>query len=60
MKIINDVIVFGDVQENALEQITNCRSECDQALLMADHHLGYSIPVGGVVAKGSEIDPYKD
>lgn len=54
------VRVFGDpVQENALEQIENVLKD-DRAVsgaLMADHHWGYSMPIGGVVAYQDAISP---
>jgi len=52
--------VFGDpVDEKALEQI-NVVLEDDRTIagaLMADHHLGYSMPIGGVVAYQDAISP---
>lgn len=52
--------VFGDpVDEKALAQI-NVVLEDERAVfgaLMADHHLGYSMPIGGVVAYQDAISP---
>lgn len=52
--------VFGDpVDEGALKQIENVLRD-DRAVhgaLMADHHLGYSMPIGGVVAYQDAISP---
>jgi tRNA-splicing ligase RtcB len=52
--------VFGDpVDEKALAQI-NVVLEDERAVagaLMADHHLGYSMPIGGVVAYEEAISP---
>jgi len=52
--------VLGDpVDEKALEQI-NVVLEDDRTIagaLMADHHLGYSMPIGGVVAYQDAISP---
>jgi tRNA-splicing ligase RtcB len=52
--------VFGDpVDEGALRQI-NTVLEDERAVagaLMADHHLGYSMPIGGVVAYEGAISP---
>lgn len=45
--------------EKAIEQINTCLAD-DRAVtgaLMADHHLGYSMPVGGVVAYDGAISP---
>lgn len=54
------IVVFGDpVQENALEQMQNvARDErVVAAALMADHHKGYSMPIGGVAAYEDAISP---
>lgn len=40
MKIINNIPVFGDVQENALTQIQECAKTAARCALMADHHQG--------------------
>lgn len=52
--------VFGDpVDAGALEQIENCLVD-DRAVagaLMADHHKGYALPIGGVVAYDGAISP---
>lgn len=52
--------VFGDpVDEGALRQITAVLDD-ERAVagaLMADHHLGYSMPIGGVVAYQDAISP---
>jgi len=51
--------VFGDPDEGALRQIETCLAD-DRAVagaLMADHHLGYSMPIGGVVAYEDAISP---
>lgn len=60
MQRIGDVAVFGDpVDHGALEQIR--RTACDPAVrataLMADHHKGYAVPIGGVVAYEGAISP---
>ena len=52
--------VFGDpVDKAALEQIENCLAD-ERAVagaLMADHHRGYSLPIGGVIAYDNAISP---
>ena len=58
MRWIGDVPVFGEpVDAGALEQIQRCRATADAAVLMADHHLGYAVPIGGVVAYKDAISP---
>ena len=52
---------WGDpVDEGAVRQIHACMADGTGAVggvLMADHHLGYSMPVGGVVAYEDRISP---
>ncbi len=58
MQMIGDIPVFGDpVDAGALEQIQRCRATADAALLMADHHIGYAVPIGGVVIYRDAISP---
>ena len=45
--------------EKALAQIENCMED-ERAVagaLMADHHLGYSMPIGGVIAYDGAVSP---
>ena len=58
MKIIEGVPVWGDpIDEGALKQILNCSKAAEQVAMMADHHLGYAVPIGGVVAYSESISP---
>jgi tRNA-splicing ligase RtcB len=58
MKYIDDIFVFGNpIDAGAMLQISNCKKEADYAALMADHHKGYSMPIGGVTAHNSRISP---
>lgn len=43
-------IIFGEHDENTLKQITDVASRAEKAALMADGHLGYIMPIGGVAA----------
>lgn len=52
-----DIPVFGDHEENTLEQIRMVARTADKAALMADGHLGYAVPIGGVVAYENRISP---
>jgi tRNA-splicing ligase RtcB len=51
--------VFGEPDQGAVDQMENVlRDERAVAgALMADHHLGYSMPIGGVVAYRDAISP---
>ena len=58
MQLIDNIPVWGSpVDEGALRQIKNCARTADRVALMADHHLGYAVPIGGVVAYTDSISP---
>jgi tRNA-splicing ligase RtcB len=58
MQIIDGIPVFGTtVDEGALRQIKTCARTADRVALMADHHKGYAVPIGGVVAYHRAISP---
>jgi tRNA-splicing ligase RtcB len=58
VKEIQGIPVYGDpVFEDALKQIEVCRKDSSGAALMADHHVGYSMPIGGVVAYPDHVSP---
>lgn len=46
---------FGPVDERALGQLEKCTRMGGHAVLCADHHPGYSQPIGGAVAYKSHI-----
>ena len=58
-QILNGVKVWGTPDPGALAQAVTCRQSGNvaAALLMADHHKGYSQPIGGVVAYRNQISP---
>lgn len=57
--IATPIAVWGDVQPEAVQQMEACvlHGDVAGAALMADHHLGYSQPIGGVIAYRSMISP---
>jgi len=59
MQIIDGIPVFGDpVDQGALEQIKNAQGYyASKVALMADHHLGFGVPIGGVVAYPEHVSP---
>lgn len=58
MKVVDGIPVWGDpVDEASLAQIKRCALTADKAALMADHHKGYAVPIGGVVAYHDSISP---
>lgn len=58
-QVIDGVRVWGTPDPGAVAQAVNCaRAGAVAAVaLMADHHLGYSQPIGGVVAYRGQISP---
>ena len=58
MQLIDGIPVWGTaVDEGALSQIRTCAKTADHVALMADHHKGYAVPIGGVVAYEKSISP---
>lgn len=58
MKIINGIPIWGEpIDEGALKQIEVCQNTAYKTAMMADHHLGYAVPIGGVVAYKNKISP---
>jgi len=58
MRWIEGIPVWGDpVDEGALSQIKTCAATAMHAALMADHHKGYAVPIGGVVAYEDSVSP---
>lgn len=59
MKFVNEnIAVWGDpIDGEAVRQIINCSRTAYQAAMMADHHKGYAVPIGGVVAYKDAISP---
>ncbi|MBW8051863.1 MAG: RtcB family protein [Cytophagales bacterium] len=51
------ITTFGEVDERALQQLKNCSENADYAVLCADHHPGYSQPIGGAIAYENHISP---
>ena len=54
---LNGIPIWGKLQDNAVQQILNCQKTADYCALMADHHLGYAVPIGGVVAYEDQVSP---
>jgi tRNA-splicing ligase RtcB len=51
IQMFDDIAVCGaPVDELALEQIRRCRPFVEKAAMMADHHGGMQVPIGGVIA----------
>lgn len=56
---VDDVAVFGKPDDASVRQIMTCRNGRNAvgAALMADHHKGYSQPIGGVVVYEDAVAP---
>src|SRR3954462_3225159 len=54
-----EITVRGDVEERAVQQLARCAEAGDavRAALLADGHVGYSQPIGGVVAYPEHVSP---
>ena len=55
-----DIISFGPADPAAAAQLERClgvSGEESRGVLCADHHLGYGMPIGGVVASNTHIMP---
>jgi len=57
MQFIDNIPVWGAPDPGALTQIKVCAKTADKVALMADHHKGYAVPIGGVVAYKNFISP---
>lgn len=59
MKKFGDIAVWGEpVFTDALEQIQRVAAHgAEKVALMADHHVGYSMPIGGVAAYREHLSP---
>lgn len=57
MELIDNIPVWGSPDEGAMSQIRTCALTADRVALMADHHKGYAVPIGGVVAYKNAISP---
>ena len=47
--------VFGEHDQSTLSQLRNVAKRAERAALMADGHLGYVMPIGGVAAYRDEV-----
>lgn len=52
---VTDLVVFGTHDENTLAQLADVATRADRVALMADGHLGYVMPIGGVAAYKNKV-----
>jgi tRNA-splicing ligase RtcB len=52
-------VIFGDHEQRVVDQLMRCLDPEDGArgVLCADAHLGYSAPIGGVMAYREHVSP---
>ena len=56
MQLIDDLRVWGEPLQEAVDQMKEAMKHgAVYGALMADHHIGYSVPVGGVIAYQGRI-----
>jgi tRNA-splicing ligase RtcB (3'-phosphate/5'-hydroxy nucleic acid ligase) len=56
---MGSIKTFGDVDARSLEQLERCMAagDADFGVLCADHHPGYSQPIGGAIAYEGFVSP---
>ena len=47
--------IFGQHEENTIRQLQDVASRAERAALMADGHVGYVMPIGGVAAYRNQV-----
>src|SRR5687767_3110568 len=56
----HNLVAFGPVEPASRQQIERCldaAGESSRGVLCADHHKGYSMPIGGVVSSSEVVMP---
>ena len=51
----HDVKIFGQHEPNTIAQLQDVASRAERAALMADGHVGYVMPIGGVAAYRDQV-----
>ncbi len=51
----NKIVIFGEHEPNTIAQLEDVASRAERAALMADGHLGYVMPIGGVAAYREQV-----
>jgi tRNA-splicing ligase RtcB len=60
MVVMESIVAFGEIEPASLNQLERCLAvsgEGSRGVLCADHHKGYSMPIGGVVASQAVVMP---
>jgi tRNA-splicing ligase RtcB (3'-phosphate/5'-hydroxy nucleic acid ligase) len=56
-KIVDNIPVWGEPLQDAVNQAVTVAKRAEKVALMADHHIGYAMPIGGVAAYQGQISP---
>jgi RNA-splicing ligase RtcB len=54
-RLNDNTIMFGQHEASAIDQIVNVSRKAEQAALLADGHLGFTMPIGGVAAYRDKV-----
>ena len=54
-KMSRPTVVFGEHQDNTLAQMADVAERAERTALMADGHLGYTMPIGGVAGYRDQV-----
>lgn len=55
-QLIQNIPVWGEPDPGAIDRNRQLRPHTGEAAaLMADHHLGYAVPIGGVIGYGNKF-----
>ncbi len=59
MKMTDGIAIWGEHEQATIEQIKRCAADehVVGAALLSDEHLGYAMPIGGVIAYREAISP---
>ena len=55
MKIIDNIVTFGDPDKGTINQMINVGQNAEKTVLCADAHVGYIMPIGGVAAYRNKV-----
>ncbi|MBX3015631.1 MAG: RtcB family protein [Caldilineaceae bacterium] len=56
-QLVDNIPVWGEPLLDAVAQAVTVGKRADAVALMADHHIGYAMPIGGVAAYREQISP---
>ena len=53
--MVDGMLIFGTHDENTQVQLANVAERARKVALMADGHVGYVMPIGGVAGYANEV-----